>query len=299
MTNTTHLYNTDNPGNMISKKTNILEKDIQNIIEKNMETYLGIRFIASEYSTGKTHGGRIDTIGIDENNVPVIIEYKRDIDSSAMIQGLFYLAWLEDHKAEFERNVEKILGKDISQDIDWSEPRVICIANDFHKYVIGSAEYMGPNIELMKYQLYDNGMLTITDIYTKNQRRNTVSTNSKSHIQNTVQDSINSCDDNVTEIFDTVKTFLLELDDSVKMVKTKNYIAFRTNKNFAIVKVFPKKKYVKIGTIVDPTTLKLEEGFTRDMRNIHGNDGPLDIIINSLKDVEKAKSILIRSFNNT
>jgi RecB family endonuclease NucS len=50
-----------------------IEKSLQTLIERNLETFLGVRFLASEYSTGKTHGGRIDTLGIDENNSPVII----------------------------------------------------------------------------------------------------------------------------------------------------------------------------------------------------------------------------------
>jgi len=51
---------------------------------------LGIKFLASEYSTGKIYGGRIDTLGIDENGCPVIIEYKRALNENVINQGLFY-----------------------------------------------------------------------------------------------------------------------------------------------------------------------------------------------------------------
>ena len=54
-----------------------LEKPLQTLIEKNLEVLLGVRFLSTEYSTGKTHAGRIDTLGLDENNCPVILEYKR------------------------------------------------------------------------------------------------------------------------------------------------------------------------------------------------------------------------------
>ena len=67
------------------------EKSLQNLLEKNLETFLGVRFLASEYSTGKTHGGRIDTLGIDENGCPVIIEYKRSTNETVINQGSFYL----------------------------------------------------------------------------------------------------------------------------------------------------------------------------------------------------------------
>ena len=51
------------------------EKSLQTLIEKHLDVFLGIRFLVSEYSTGKKHGGRIDTMGIDENGCPCIIEY--------------------------------------------------------------------------------------------------------------------------------------------------------------------------------------------------------------------------------
>jgi RecB family endonuclease NucS len=80
-----------------------LEKSLQTLIEANLETTLGVRFLASEYATGKTHGGRIDTLGIDENACPVILEYKRALNENVINQGLYYLDWLLDHKAEIVR----------------------------------------------------------------------------------------------------------------------------------------------------------------------------------------------------
>jgi RecB family endonuclease NucS len=43
--------------------------------EKNLEALLGVRFLDSEFTT--SNGGRIDTLGLDENGCPVILEYKR------------------------------------------------------------------------------------------------------------------------------------------------------------------------------------------------------------------------------
>lgn len=56
-----------------------LEKPLQTLIEANLETLLGIRFLASEYSTGKTHAGRIDSLGLDENSCPAILEYDLEL----------------------------------------------------------------------------------------------------------------------------------------------------------------------------------------------------------------------------
>ena len=40
-----------------------LEKRLQTLIESNLEVLLGVRFLASKYSTGKTHAGRVDSLG--------------------------------------------------------------------------------------------------------------------------------------------------------------------------------------------------------------------------------------------
>ncbi len=79
-----------------------IEKSLQILIEKHLETFLGIKFLATEYPIGAKHSGRIDTLGIDENYYPVVIEYKRATNQNVINQGLFYLTWLQDHKAEFE-----------------------------------------------------------------------------------------------------------------------------------------------------------------------------------------------------
>jgi len=111
-----------------------LEKKLQSLIERHLETFLHVRFVASEYSTGKTHAGRIDTLGLDENFCPTIIEYKRNSNANVINQGLFYLDWLMDHKAEFEQIVQKQFGEDAVGQLDWSAPRLLCIAEDFTRY---------------------------------------------------------------------------------------------------------------------------------------------------------------------
>ena len=109
----------------------VLEKELQTLIEQNMEIFFGVRFLKSEYVVTN---GRMDSIGIDENNSPVIFEYKRSQNENVINQGLFYLDWLLDHKADFKLLVIDKLGKEAADNIDWSVPCVICVAHDFTKY---------------------------------------------------------------------------------------------------------------------------------------------------------------------
>ena len=76
--------------------TDTIEKSVQTLFEKNLEALLGVRFLASEFTTHTA--GRVDTLGLDENGCPVILEYKRASNENVINQGLFYLDWLMDHR---------------------------------------------------------------------------------------------------------------------------------------------------------------------------------------------------------
>lgn len=136
-----------------------LERSLQSLIERHLEAFLGVRFLATEYTTGKTHAGRIDTLGIDEDGCPCIVEYKRASNENVINQGLYYLDWLLDHKGEFELLVQRKLGQDTSRTIEWSNPRLICIAGDFTKYDQHAVQQINRNVELIKYARFGDELL--------------------------------------------------------------------------------------------------------------------------------------------
>jgi len=85
----------------------LAEKQLQHLIETNLWPVFSCRLVASEFSTGAQHAGRIDTLALSEDGNPVIIEYKK-VESSALInQSLYYLAWINDHRGDFELAVQK------------------------------------------------------------------------------------------------------------------------------------------------------------------------------------------------
>ncbi|MHC1598791.1 MAG: PDDEXK family nuclease, partial [Candidatus Methanofastidiosia archaeon] len=142
------------------------EKELQTLVESNLKEIFNCKFIASEFSTGSVHGGRIDTLALSEDNNPVIIEYKVVESSQLINQSLYYLSWLFDHRGDYEIAVQKALnGNDTT--IDWSSIRVICIAPDYKKYDLHAVEVMGSNIELWQYRYFENGMLILEEIFKK------------------------------------------------------------------------------------------------------------------------------------
>ncbi len=108
------------------------EKKLQSFFETNLEVLLGVRFIGSEFNTGGSHRGRIDSLGLDQDGYPTIVEYKKSSKENVINQGLFYLDWLVDHKGDFTMAAHEKLGSDIS--IDWTRPRLILIAESFSEY---------------------------------------------------------------------------------------------------------------------------------------------------------------------
>ena len=113
------LFSVRDEVRQLNSSTAVLEKELQNLIEQNMEIFFGVRFLKSEYAITN---GRMDSIGIDENNCPVIFEYKRSSNENVINQGLFYLDWLLDHKADFKLLVIEKLGMEAAEQIDWSIP---------------------------------------------------------------------------------------------------------------------------------------------------------------------------------
>ncbi|KQL43901.1 transporter [Brevibacillus choshinensis] len=278
-----------------------IEKSLQTLIERHLESFLGVRFLATEYSTGKTHAGRIDTLGIDENNFPVIIEYKRSLNQNVINQGLYYLDWLLDHKAEFTLHAMKKFGKEIENQIDWTSPRLICIAGDFTKFDEHAIQQINRNIQLIRYKKYEEDLFLFELVNaTSIQPITDVTPTLQGVIKNqykTVTEYLSQANKELSDRYEALKAFLLALGDDVQINVLKNYFAFKRIKNFACVEVHPQTEKILVYVKVDPDSITLEDGFTRDVRNIgHFGTGSLEIKIGSDNDLVRAKQLLIESY---
>lgn len=274
-----------------------LEKDLQILIEQNMQAFFGVTFLQSEYTT--SNGGRIDSLGIDENNCPVIFEYKRSLNENVINQGLFYLDWLMDHKAEFELLVMKICGREMSDKLDWQMPRLICIAQNFTKYDEHAVNQINRNIDLVRYISFDNRLLLFELLNaTVEKPKKTVLTSGEGtqygkgkfsfaeHLANTTQA--------MQDIYANLENYLLSLGDDISKNELKLYVAFKKMKNIVCVEVYKK---ILLHLKLDPDTVRLEEGFSKDMRgHNHWGTGDLRLVIHTAADLEKAKPLLLRAY---
>lgn len=290
-----------------------IEKTLQKLIESQMDTFLGVRFLASEYSTGAKHRGRIDSLGLDENGCPVIIEYKRHSNENVINQGLFYLDWLLDHKADFRLLVMDTLGKDEADKIEWSGTRLLCIAADFTRYDEHAVEQINRNIELIRYKLFGDDLLlfelvngasassTLVTVETDDQVAGIKSAKTPAAstlAMKTHADQIATASSELLALFEQTRSFILVQGDDIIEKPLKLYVAFRRLKNFVCMSLVSKQDpHVFLTLKLDPTSVELEKGFTRNVTNIgHWGTGDLEVVLRKPADFEKAKSLIERAY---
>lgn len=292
------LFNINGEVREYQSGTVTLEKELQTVIEQNMDTFFGVTFLASEYST--TDGGRMDSLGIDENHCPVIFEYKRSMKENVINQGLFYLNWLLDHKDSFKVLVIEKLGLGAADNIDWSMPRVVCIAGDFTKYDESAIKQMNRNISLIRYKKFGNDLLMFEqineNIAATIQEDNSSTSNSKfKTTQKSFTEKKKDAAPAIQTLYEDVRNYVLSLGDDVTENQLKYYVAFKKIKNIVCAEIF--KNHLTLYLKLDAGTVEYEKGFTRDTTQIgHYGTGNVEVTIRTRADYEKALPLIDRAY---
>lgn len=294
----------------LSSHATAFEKNLQTLVESHMETFLGVRFLASEYATGKTHRGRIDSLGLDENGCPVIVEYKRHSNENVINQGLFYLDWLLDHKAEFRWLVMEKLGKNVADAVEWDGTRLICIAADFTKYDQHAVQQIPRNIELIRYKHFgaDLLLLELVNTQTSVEAKPAAPHTAASSIDKMADDSpkavskdksfeeqLAAAQPEIQAVYENLSSFIFALGDDVTEKQLRLYVAFKKLKNFVTVVAQANRLlvYLKLA----PGSVALENGFSRDVSQIgHWGTGDVELVLRNAADFEKAKPLLERTY---
>ena len=281
------------------KKT--LERDIQTIFEENLEELLNVTFLAHEYST--SFGGRMDTLGIDHEGNPCIIEYKKGQNDSVINQGLSYLRWLLDHKDSFEKICNE---KNITTSIQWGSPRVICVAESYNKFDADTADLLPINIELYKYKMYEDNLLVLDK---ENYQKVKISGMTKlaSDDENrpeklqetyTLEGHLAQADSKTQELFKVLKEQILALDQNILEEPKKLYVAYKMTRNFVDI-VFKKNKLklfvnIKSGELDDP------QNMARDLETPvhigHWGNGDYEITLLSEDEIDYVMSLIRQSY---
>ncbi|MGB4009049.1 MAG: DUF5655 domain-containing protein [Bacillota bacterium] len=281
------------------------EKELQSLIEANLGPVFSCRFVASEFSTGSQHAGRIDTLALSEDNNPVIVEYKKVESSELINQSLFYLYWLQDHRGDFELAVQKALGND--SQVDWSDIRVICIAPNYRKYDIHAVQVMGANIELWKYRLYANSTLHLEEVFQRGySTTSTISEDGKNPVMvaagrkaaitratasYTFEEHLEGKPERIKSLVLALDDFILGLDPAMEKAPKKQYIAYRISQNIVCIEV--QKQRVLLYVKLDPRELGDLPANARDVSSIgHYGTGDLELAVRNEEEIEQAKHFI-------
>lgn len=210
-----------------------LEKDIQKITEENLETIFGLKFISSEFSLSNF---RLDTLAFDEDAKSfVIIEYKRDRSFSVIDQGFSYLSLMLNNKADFILEYNEKMNKNLQRDgIDWSQSRVIFVANSFTEYQKNSINFKDLPIELWEFKKYENDSILFNPIKASKSVESINKISSNKEIEKISKEVKKySTDDHFKndwvsrEIYEAIKMKIFDLDSRIEEVPTKVYIGYK------------------------------------------------------------------------
>jgi predicted transport protein len=288
------------------------ERDLQRLFEDNLEALLGVRYIASEFTTGDRQRGRIDTLGLDQDNYPTIIEFKLSNKENIINQGLFYMDWLVDHKGDFTLAATTKLGMDIK--IDWSRPRLILVAESFSDYDKYAVNRIGSNIELWTYRRYGEDLLYLDALFVPSSPASkpaipqavTVAAVEIPAVE-TVDQPTYTLDDHkvrkpqqVINLFEALREWILALGEPGEITEKANkmYIGYKHGKNFCEVHLLTSGLRIWL----DMPYAELEDPYAlaRDVSKIgHYGTGSVEVKVTGIDEMGKVIPLIEQSYNQT
>lgn len=297
------IYKLDNELDYIKEKPFKYEKDIQDLVEKNLKTLLRLEFIRSEFALNNF---RIDSLAFDpENKSFVIIEYKRDKNFSVIDQGYAYLSLMLNNKAdfilEFNESQQFTLRRN---DVDWSQSRVIFVSPTYTNYQKEAINFKDLPIELWEIKRFENNTVSFDQIQKSSAKESiktisgnneTVETVSKEVKVFTEQDHLQKVDPETIELFENVKDRLLSMAENVTTQPKKQTIGFKVDNNI-FCDIVLQGKGLKIYLNLKSGDLEDQKHIARDVSNVgHWGNGSYEIKITDIEDIDYVLSLLKQS----
>ncbi len=276
-----------------------LEKEIQKIFEDNLEKILDLELVQSEFII---QNKRIDTLAYDKQNKAfIIIEYKRDKNSSVVDQGFTYLNLMLENKATFILAYNETLNKTLhSSTIDWSQTRVIFVSTNFTENQKQATNFKDLGIELYEIKRFEGDIIVINP-YKKTQSATSIKSISekKEVLKNIIkeikvyneEDHTNNKTDEIIELYETFKNAILNLSDDIEIQPKLDYIAFKKNSNIADICV--QKKGLKIWINLKKGQLEDPKNLMRDVSEMgHWGNGDFEIVVTNTENIEYIMSLV-------
>ena len=159
---------------------------------------------------------------------------------------------------------------------------------------------MQRNIKLVSYRKYDKDLILFEHLNTPTikpiSESVTGDNDAKSYTQKSHVEKLASASDDIKNLYYSICDFIESLGDDIAQNQLKLYLAYKKVQNMVCIEIYNKQiiLYLKL----NPETVTLEKGFTRDMRSTgHYGTGDLQVTIKNALDFEKAKPLLQRAYN--
>jgi len=237
-----------------SKATKISQKEFNNelelhqLIDKNLEELFGIRYIKDEHITDKH--GRIETLGIDESNRPIVIEYKKTKEKGQLVQANRYMTWIKQNPDSFELLARKNI-KNIKGEIDFINPRILCFAQEYS--IDDKCLALSLGAELWKYRYYENEFLFIAR---EEEPEQLITTKTKGFIikkidreqkkAKTVEQHLQNASKELEDLFIRVDTEIKNISSEVERYTTNAEILYKTSRNFVCLAIQNKNNCLRL-----------------------------------------------------
>jgi predicted transport protein len=251
---------------------------------------------------------RIDTFAFDkEANAFVIIEYKRDKSFSVIDQGYAYLALMLNNKADFILEYNEKLKANLKKDsIDWSQSRVLFLAQSFTTYQQNAINFRDLPIELWEVRVFDNSTITYNQLVSHEAKATVKSITKNKTVEGvtkevkvyTLEDHLEKASDEIKDLFSILRETLLNLSSEVKEVPKKQYVAYKTFSNFVDVVILKDslKLFINVssGKLIDPS------GLARDLVKPqpigHWGNGDYEVIIKKRDELSYIMTLVEQSY---
>lgn len=277
-----------------------LEREIQCLFENNLPLIMGLELVKSEFIIKNK---RIDTLGYDsQSKAFVIIEYKRDKNSSVVDQGFTYLNLMLQNKADFVLEYNESLKKSILRgDVDWSQTRVAFVSPGFTENQREATNFKDIAIELWELKQYENGIVSINQIKKSNAAESIKAiTDRNKELQDitkeikvfTEDDHLNGKTDETIELYEKFKAAILDLSADIEVKPQKFYIAFKKGSNITDIEI--QKNGIKISINMKAGKLDDPKNLMRDVSVLKGHslNGDYEHKVENDKDLEYIMSLV-------
>ena len=277
-----------------------LEREIQRLFENNLPLIMGLELVKSEFTIKNK---RIDTLGYDpQSKAFVIIEYKKDKNSSVVDQGFTYLNLMLQNKADFILEYNEGLKKNIKRDeVDWSQTRVAFVSPGFTENQREATNFKDIAIELWEVKQFENGIVSINQIKKSNAAESIKSiTDRNKDLQEiskeikvfTEDDHLQGKSDETIELYEKFKAAIQDLSPDIEVKPQKYYIAFKKGTNITDIEI--QKNGIKISINMKAGKLDDPKHLMRDVSVLKGHslNGDYEYKVDSDKDLEYIMSLV-------